>query len=137
MKCIRKSHLLLEKNTHTSSCENPATSLLVNQVTKNGSQQTGGNGGTGPRLWTGLMKVDSPGTSFFGEQKIEITITRCCLSFVGYTDVSKKKWCFFPQKWMVKMMVEKNPMNKWMIWGVFPIFFWFNTHMQFSLVDSL
>ena len=26
----------------------------------------------------------------------------------------------FPPKWMVKIM--ENPMNKWMIWGVFPLF---------------
>ena len=25
-----------------------------------------------------------------------------------------------PPKWMVKIM--ENPMNKWMIWGVFPLF---------------
>ena len=32
-----------------------------------------------------------------------------------------------PPKWMVYFMVP-NPMNKWMIWGVFP-YFWFNTHL--------
>ena len=33
-----------------------------------------------------------------------------------------------PPKWMVNIMV--NPVNKWMIWVVFP-YFWFNTHMDF------
>ena len=27
---------------------------------------------------------------------------------------------FYPPKWMVKIM--EKPMNKWMIWGVFPLF---------------
>ena len=31
-----------------------------------------------------------------------------------------------PPKWMVKIM--ENPMNKWMIWGAHP-YFWFNTHL--------
>ena len=30
-------------------------------------------------------------------------------------------------KWMVKTM--ENPMNKWMIWGKTP-YFWFNTHIS-------
>ena len=37
-----------------------------------------------------------------------------------------------PQKWMVKIM--ENPMNKWMIWGVFP-YFWFNTHVVCQYVS--
>ena len=37
---------------------------------------------------------------------------------VYYTDVSKNRGG--PPKWMVKIM--ENPMNKLMIWGVFPIF---------------
>ena len=35
---------------------------------------------------------------------------------------------FTPPKWMVKIMENPNPMNKWMIWGGFPIIFG-NTHI--------
>ena len=42
----------------------------------------------------------------------------------NHMDVSKNRG-IFPPKWMVKIMVP-NPMYKWMIWGVFP-YFWFNT----------
>ena len=34
--------------------------------------------------------------------------------------VEPKNRGIFPPKWMVKIM--ENPMNKWMIWGVFPLF---------------
>ena len=44
--------------------------------------------------------------------------------------VNPKIGGFYPQKWMVKIMVP-NPMNKWMIWGGFPIIFG-NTPMEWE-----
>ena len=48
------------------------------------------------------------------------------LSYIGvlqfpWLDIEPKIGGFTPPKWMVYLMVwVPNPMNKWMIWGVFP-----------------
>ena len=49
------------------------------------------------------------------------------------------KWVFpkiggNPPKWMVYFM--ENPLLNWMIWGVFP-YFWFNTQMSKCLLRSV
>ena len=40
-----------------------------------------------------------------------------CITILLYMGVSKNNGT---PKWMVKIM--ENPMNKWMIWGVFPLY---------------
>ena len=45
---------------------------------------------------------------------------RRCWGVFGYVGVEPKIGGFEPPKWMVKR--RENPMNKWMMWGVFPVF---------------
>ena len=70
------------------------------------------------------QEISSSNHSFSGE----FTNLTCGAILGGFPSeiyLIAVRWLFpnigvFPPKWMVKIM--ENPMNKWMIWGVFPLF---------------
>ena len=63
-----------------------------------------------------LLKVTNLGVKKY-DKSAQATQTH--ILYIQHMDVSKNRGT---PKWMVKIMVP-NPMNKWMIWGVFPPIF--------------